>query len=976
MFLSKTVTLQTSPNKQQAEGTKKNVIALGMYKVGTSQVTNTNKAKSVLTSTRLSATSSVRRPSDRDSSFKNSFVSNTKNSSMIVEVSNWINKKPDVAYKNFGLDTFVTNDEIKNALIAKNVICVSYAKNVLIPCHDNCLAKYKLNVHSNVKRALFTTPKIVKSTFKDTTPVVSKTRFSVRTVQSKSLDTTPVVSKAKIVMDTPLSAKNKVSSVFSVRDSSLRKYVKNKIRTSQMWQKLYELQPNVGWLPVKMTLDLEVAFRLKTCYVRNLEGDDLLTGDCESNLYTISIPDMAASSPICLMSKASSTKSWLWHRGLSHLNFGTINDLTKHDLVDGLSKFKYSKDHLCSACERGKSKKDSHPPKLVPSSHSKLELLHIDLCSPIRVASINGKKYILTILNYDAKIHKIRTDNGTEFKNATLKAHYEKLGIMQQFSTARTPQQNGVVEQRNYSSVKTLIDIEEHEAPLIVTTSEEQTSPISLTEAGEFYQEDSAEFDGKGIRVYKFNLVYVAIIKWVVELSFNAHLLSSTSSATWDVRLEIVEVKVSSFVGISFKSPKEILAEHHVIKTSVKLIESVGDGNIAFVVKELENVKKRLFCIQKFLKLPNDVMSDDYVAKELESVDAKPQSVISEVLNREVSCDKFVPSLYDGESSKLYYIDPKDYPPSSMTQLLHVELCDPPSTQMVANNEMDFSLPNLNESFTESQNNVGFDFDNIDNHSLDDMVTTGEEDIDQVELASDIGEQGVTNLDLHIEENCVADKIQEDIVIDQTPTKEQCEEKALYLTEVNVVNENEPPPAHKVVGKLLRKRNQGKALVKPHTVLPSTVAPEATRPAKCQKTKDATTQNESTIIVFSLDKQEIPLDLSRAPYSRKNKVKLPECQDIVYDLGGETTHTFTWGQDNIVDRTFWLCLMALGCMDQPMWDFRPSNVDWAIAGSYFCDFVMRGDIPGWACNGVRSRVITLYDSLGVPKKETRLWWQK
>ncbi|GJT00821.1 retrovirus-related pol polyprotein from transposon TNT 1-94 [Tanacetum coccineum] len=231
--------------------------------------------------------------------------------------------------------------------------------------------------------------------------------------------------------------------------------------------------------------DLEVAFRSKTCYVRNLEGDDLLTGDRESNLYTISISDMAASSPVCLMSKATSTKSWLWHRRLSHLNFGTINDLTRLDLVDGLPKFKYGKDHLCSACERGKSKKASHPLKLVPSDHSKLELLHMDLCGPMRVASINGKKYILVIvddysrytwvyflhskdetpeiikkfiaqaqLNYKAKVCKIRTDNGTEFKNATLKAHYEKLGIMQQFLTAQTPQQNRVVERRNRTLVE------------------------------------------------------------------------------------------------------------------------------------------------------------------------------------------------------------------------------------------------------------------------------------------------------------------------------------------------------------------------------------------------------------------------------------------------------------------------------------------------------------------------------------------
>nr|GEZ42899.1 retrovirus-related Pol polyprotein from transposon TNT 1-94 [Tanacetum cinerariifolium] len=61
-------------------------------------------------------------------------------------------------------------------------------------------------------------------------------------------------------------------------------------------------------------------------------------------------------------------KSWLWHCRLSLLNFDTINNLTKRDLVDGLPKFKYSLDHLCSACEQRKSKKSSHKPKLVPNN--------------------------------------------------------------------------------------------------------------------------------------------------------------------------------------------------------------------------------------------------------------------------------------------------------------------------------------------------------------------------------------------------------------------------------------------------------------------------------------------------------------------------------------------------------------------------------------------------------------------------------
>nr|GEW12086.1 integrase, catalytic region, zinc finger, CCHC-type, peptidase aspartic, catalytic [Tanacetum cinerariifolium] len=79
--------------------------------------------------------------------------------------------------------------------------------------------------------------------------------------------------------------------------------------------------------------NLEVAFRQHTCFIRNLKGVDLLAGSQGNNLYTLSLGYIMASSPICLLSKASKTKSWLWHRRLSHLNFGTINHLARHDLV-------------------------------------------------------------------------------------------------------------------------------------------------------------------------------------------------------------------------------------------------------------------------------------------------------------------------------------------------------------------------------------------------------------------------------------------------------------------------------------------------------------------------------------------------------------------------------------------------------------------------------------------------------------------
>ena len=145
--------------------------------------------------------------------------------------------------------------------------------------------------------------------------------------------------------------------------------------------------------------DLEVAFRKHSCFVRKLDGEDLLKGSRSTNLYSISIEDMMQSSPICLLSKASKNKSWLWHRRLNHLNFGTINEHTEKDLVQDLPRLKYEKDHLCSACQMGKSKKHTHKPKTINTNLDVLHTLHMDLCGPMRVQSIFGKRYVLVIVD-------------------------------------------------------------------------------------------------------------------------------------------------------------------------------------------------------------------------------------------------------------------------------------------------------------------------------------------------------------------------------------------------------------------------------------------------------------------------------------------------------------------------------------------------------------------------------------------------
>nr|GEZ12151.1 hypothetical protein [Tanacetum cinerariifolium] len=175
--------------------------------------------------------------------------------------------------------------------------------------------------------------------------------------------------------------------------------------------------------------DLEVAFRQHTCFIRNLKGVDLLSESQGNNLYTLSLGDIMTSSPI-----------------------------SRQGLVWGLPKLKFEKDYLCSACEIGKSKKKSLKPKFEDTNQEKLFLLHMDLCRPMRVESVIGKKYILVIVDdysrftwvkclrskdeasdfiikflkmiqVRLKVHvqRISIDNGTEFVNQTL----ENLGKLQ-----------------------------------------------------------------------------------------------------------------------------------------------------------------------------------------------------------------------------------------------------------------------------------------------------------------------------------------------------------------------------------------------------------------------------------------------------------------------------------------------------------------------------------------------------------------
>ncbi|GJU43559.1 retrovirus-related pol polyprotein from transposon TNT 1-94 [Tanacetum coccineum] len=448
---SKLVTSHLTHKHEQSRKNNENVLARGMYRIIKTE-TQTQDSKTninICHSTGVESSNSVRRQKFKDTKSKDRVLNNKNDKrsyahvrKMSSSVSIDFNKCETMHSNVCQSNTSVLSTKTVNVVDdGSNIVCVSCGKDVFLLSHEKCVARYALFRNSSVKRSLFTTPIVAKSKNLGATSVVAKSRLSVA-------KTTTATNKVYSVL--PLSFDSSQSGTFS-------NYMKNKIETSRKWQKWFENQQCFNWTPKRKTsqsLPSETKSRIRVRSISNTSvttrkcgcskhmtgnlqllrnfvekfmgtvlfrndhfaaitgygdyvqgnltichGDDLLTGSHDSNLYTISIFEMVASSPVCLMSRATSTKSWLWHRRLSHLNFVTISQLTSKDLVDGLPKFKYNKDHLCSACEQGKNKKASFPPKLVLTTESKLELLHIDLYGPMRVASINGKKYISVIVD-------------------------------------------------------------------------------------------------------------------------------------------------------------------------------------------------------------------------------------------------------------------------------------------------------------------------------------------------------------------------------------------------------------------------------------------------------------------------------------------------------------------------------------------------------------------------------------------------
>jgi transposase InsO family protein len=238
---------------------------------------------------------------------------------------------------------------------------------------------------------------------------------------------------------------------------------------------------------------LPVLFTEEGCHILSPEfklPDDkfvLLKAPRNHNLYTFDLNDVKPEGDLtCLVAKASLDESTKWHRRMAHVNFKVINKLAKDGLVHGLPTKIFTNEHNCVACNKGKQHRASYKAITAVSTISEpLQLLHMDLFGPTSIRSIDQKYFCLVITDsfsrfswtfflmtkdqtfqalkefmalienqLNKKIKSIRYDNGTEFKNAQLIELCGQKGIKRDYSTPRTPQQNGVAERKN----RTLIE--------------------------------------------------------------------------------------------------------------------------------------------------------------------------------------------------------------------------------------------------------------------------------------------------------------------------------------------------------------------------------------------------------------------------------------------------------------------------------------------------------------------------------------
>nr|GEU84943.1 hypothetical protein [Tanacetum cinerariifolium] len=418
---SKPATAQILPPNKKSILKNTNMLAPGMYKLHTkptqtrtSQLPNDSRKtnKRVSFSTGVIPTTSVSRPQLKSNPMEDRVIlNNSQGKKQDVE-----DHRRNVKFSKNKKSVTACNDCLNAKTLNVNFVCATCDKCVLNEKHDMCVLKSRNGVNSRIKMPV---------------AVSVSTKEPKRTVKQS--------------VDKPLR---------KTVDSESNQEPRNTLR------KLYEcISKTCSWWYPKFT---------PSGY--NWKPKSKI-GNVKPN---VSMPLGNESSSANILEPMTSRHSTVSNTPLSSNSFAARKDYPIHrrlwnDIVVGLPKLKFVKDHLCSSCELGKAKRKSFQSTTTPSFKRRLQLLHMNLCGLMRVASINGKRYVLVIVNdysrytwihflrskdetpivlidflrlaqrgHHAQVRIVRTDKGTEFLNQTLHAYFASEGILHQ-TAAKVP---------------------------------------------------------------------------------------------------------------------------------------------------------------------------------------------------------------------------------------------------------------------------------------------------------------------------------------------------------------------------------------------------------------------------------------------------------------------------------------------------------------------------------------------------------
>nr|GEU44073.1 retrovirus-related Pol polyprotein from transposon TNT 1-94 [Tanacetum cinerariifolium] len=483
--LSKPVTAHTLPQTARQAVSNTNVLKPGMYRIEnkTTQtrapqspqtVRNTNPR--VSTFTRVNHKNNVSRPLYKRNQLKYKVL---PNNSQVKPKKTQVEEHPRISsISNKTKSVTACNDSINSRTSNINVVCATCKKCLVDSDHFACVTKMLNDVNARTKK-----PNVVPIS---TRQPKGHTNKSVATPHKKK-----VASKS-----TNKKPQTYYRMLYEKTNKTWKWWIEQQSPSGYKWVSKKKMQ----WVPKAKNENVHkrivqlILFIVDSGCTKHMTGNlKLLCNFVEKFMGTVRFGNDQFA-PILgyeyLVQGNITIKRVYYVEGLNHNLFSVGQfcdaDLEK-DVVIGLPKLKYVKDQLCSSCELSKAKRNSFKSKAIPSTKGRLNLLHMDLCGPMRVASINGKKYILVIVddysrytwtlflrskdetpevlqdfltmiqkNLQALVITVRTDRGTKFLNKTLNAFFKEEGIEHQISTARTPKQNNVVERRNRTLVEVL----------------------------------------------------------------------------------------------------------------------------------------------------------------------------------------------------------------------------------------------------------------------------------------------------------------------------------------------------------------------------------------------------------------------------------------------------------------------------------------------------------------------------------------